>query len=209
MPKPSMKKSVDALRVAHSALAMAKQMRREPERKYFVLSSSTTNYLAGISTALFSVAQGAGGAQRVGDKLRALRMRLRGKFYSLVPSDTTFRVALVRSRGGGVPAVTDVWNTDDTQSLRNRSLDDIYTVVKEQTVTLNASFLNGDVSGQLDWDIPLDHDIFYTSAATTYERNGLYLVVTNDVADSASAVDKPAIGDTGSIWRAELTFTDE
>jgi hypothetical protein len=202
-------KSGGAMAVARHALQLAQQAVKEPERKFYQFSSQTTNYLTGVSTACCLVSQGASGAQRVGDSLRAKRLRVRGKFYSLTPSDTTFRVALVRVIGAGNPSSTDVWTTDDTQSQRNRSLDDIYKVLKEETITLNASFLNGDLTGQLSWDVNLgDMPIYFTSGAATYERNGLHLVITNDVADAASSIDKPAIGDTGSIWRTELEFVD-
>jgi len=208
MPKPSTM-SGGAMRVAQHALAVAKSAQKAPEEKYFQFSSQTTNYLAGVSTVLTSVAQGVGQAQRVGDKLQLRRVRLRGKFYSLTPSNTTFRVALVRSVGGGVPAVTDVWTSDDTQSQRNRSLDDIYQILKEETITLNDSFLNGDCAAQLDWDLSVNRPVWFAAGATTNERGGLYLVVTNDLADAASSITKPAIGDTGSIWRVELAYTDE
>lgn len=202
-------KSGGAMAVARHALALAQRAVAEPERKYFQFSSQTTNYLTGVATACCLVAQGASGAQRVGDSLRAKRLRVRGKFYALTPSDTTFRVALVRCVGAGSPGSTDIWTSDDTQSQRNRSLDNIYKVLKEETITLNASFLNGDLTGQLSWDVNLgDLPIMFTAGAATYERNGLFIVVTNDVADAASSIDKPAIGDTGSIWRTELEYVD-
>lgn len=207
--RKSGKQPDSAMRVAQQALQLAKAAVKAPEKKQFQLSSQTTNYLTGIVTAVSGISQGLTSATRVGDRVEVQRFRLRGKFYSLTPSDTTFRVALVRSVGGGVPAITDVFNSDDTQSMRNRSLDDLYSVLHEQTITLNASFLNGDLTGQVDWDLGLGLPIWYTGAGGTYERGGLYLLVINDIADAASSVDKPAIGDTGSIWRCETVYTDQ
>lgn len=201
--------SENALVVARQALSIASQLRRSEEVKEFQLSSQNTNFLAGTVTQLAPIAQGVTVANRVGDVVRAQRFRLRMKCYILTPSNSTFRVMLVRATGATVPSVTNVLTTDDTQSMRNLALDDTYVVLKDETVTINAAFLNGDRAGQLDWDIGLNNlPISFQAAATTYERNGLFLLITTDFADSSSAVSKPAIGDSGMIFRSSLLYTD-
>jgi hypothetical protein len=209
MSKPKHKGGGDAMAVAKHALAVAQSARKAPEKKYYYNALGTTNFLAGTVTQLFAVSQGVAANQRVGDALRCQRLRLRAKLYSLVPSNTTFRMALVRVLGAGTPAVTDIWVSDTTYSQRNRSLDDIYHVIKEETITLNDSFVAGDCAAILDWDMGLGGTpLHFTAGATTYERGGYFLVTTNDLADAASPGTKPAIGDTGTIWTAELTYTD-
>lgn len=206
------RKGATAMEVAQRALSLARRNAADPERKVFQKSTQTTNFLAGTVVALGDVSQGVTSASRTGEAIRARNLKMRMKCYALTPSDTTFRFVLVRSTlvaptisGGAAP----VFLTDDTMAQRDVRFEASHHIIKDEVVTLNASFLNGDVAANIEWDLNLgDLPITYQGASTNYERNGLWLLIMNDVADAASAVTKPAIGDTGVLYRTDLTFVD-
>ncbi len=212
-PRTSSASDESAMEVARRALAVARQAIAEPEKKIFQLSTQTTNFLAGTVTQLAPLTQGVTSANRIGDKVLLQRIKMQMKYYALVPSDTTFRFLLVRPLASSAATISGGSNplflTDDTMAQRDVRFDATYQILKDETHTLNASFLNGDCCGNLSWDINLGGlPCFFQGAATGYERGGLYLVILNDVADSASPVSKPAIGDTGVLYRTDIVFTD-
>ncbi len=201
-----------ALAVANRALALAGRLAAAREVKYFQYANDTTNYLAGAVTHIGNVPRGLQDYARVGDEIRAKSLHVRGKVYSLTPSDVTFRIIVfqdMQQTVSTIPNVTQLLTADSTVAMWNRDYDRRWRVLKEHTVTLNASFLNGDVAQDFEWHLPMGDVRMAWTAADGIEARGLYMLITADVAEAAGPLSKPAIGDVGTTIRSELSFYDD
>lgn len=208
--KRAAQKSQDPMVVAKAALQLAKSLRSEVERKRVQQITTQTNYLAGVVTLVSGIAQGDGVSGRTGDSVRLQNLDLRVNFATFTDSTVAWRMIVFSDRrqvAGTNPTVTQVLDTDSAISAFALGTADRWLVLKDVTIDQNARFLNGDMSNVLVCRIPLNNLVARWNAGTT-TAGQVYVLITCDVASTASMVGKPAAGDAATRFTADLSYTD-
>jgi len=185
-----------------------------PEVKEFTVSSSSTNVTAaaGAINYLFPVVQGIADSNRIGDKIRALKMELRvrtGSFETPNVGNSTYGVTVVvdKESNGAIPTISgsvtsSVFPSFDPvgQQSVQTTTSDRFKILKQYVYTAGM-LLNGGNAGIITFSLPLNRNMTYnatTGAVTDASGNQIYLIFTTN--DSANVVD--------FIYTAKLYFTD-
>jgi hypothetical protein len=203
-PKP-------ALEVALQALALAKGLRKEVEVKVYQQQQTFTNLLAGVVTDFTAIPQGVTVSQRIGESIRLQRLRIRAKLGMTVSSNMAYRCIVFadkRQQNSVAPLVAQVLVSDLSVSPYLVDNNDRWLILKDETIELNASFLNGDTSHSQVWDIDCRNLPLDFAFGAGHSKNGVYMLLTADVLDNSGGGTKPAIADSVAQFFWEATFSD-
>lgn len=209
--KKAAKSSKDPLGIAREALSLARSLKAEVEVKRFQQTTTQTNYLAGVVTHLSGIAQGDTVSARTGDTVRLKHVDIRLNMATFTDSTLCWRVIVFsdkRQVPATAPTVLQVLDTDSAISayaLGNAA--DRYIIYKDFTLSQNARFLNGDMSDNFVWRVPLGNRLGRWNGAN-YTDGQVFMLVTCDVASAATMVGKPAAGDAATRFTVDLAFTD-
>ncbi len=148
----------------------------EMKHSYYNSANNTVTQAGAVLDVTSLISQGVGGAQRIGDSLKAKRFR--GKFtYGYNPTQTapgtaTFVLGMSRD---GVPAVADVFAAVSTSTSGQAFPIDTYDKVDFWKVakTINVNPYEPQRFFELNHDF--NHDVLYTNASTTSTSGTVWL----------------------------------
>jgi hypothetical protein len=200
-----------AMAVALEALSLAKGMRKLVEAKVYQEQKTITNLLAGVITDFSAIPQGVTVSQRVGETIRLQRLRVRAKMGMTTSSNMAYRCIVFadkRQQNSVAPLVAQVLVSDLTVSPYLIDNNDRWLILKDETIELNATFLNGDQSHSIIWDIDCRNLPMDFAFGAGHSKNGVYMLLTADVLDTSGGGTKPAIADSVAQFFWEAVFTD-
>jgi len=146
---------------------------------------------AGSVALLATIAQGPAVTQRLGKKARYKSVQLRGNVRADTGTATTKVAVLVvydRAPRGAVPAITDIFNTDSSNSFNNDAMSDRYRIIHRRDYNIVGTSAGTTSASQQVIEeyiplnlLPVNFAALGTGAITDIVNGALYLVVLGDV----------------------------
>jgi len=199
-----------AMKVAERALRLAQSVAQATEGKRWQQTTTQTNYLAGVITAISDIPQGDGVSQRTGNSVRLKRLDLRLRLATFTDSDAAWRIIVftdTRQVFGTAPTVLNVLDTDSSLAAYALAHAGRFRIFKDMVVNQNARFLNGDMADDFHLTVPLNMTGRWSGASVTDGQ--VYVLITCDVASAVSMVGKPAPGDSASRFTVDIQYQDD
>ncbi len=140
----------------------------ENKHVYFNSSGSSITQAGTLLDLTSLISQGVGGAQRVGDSLKILRVCVKFIFgYNSSASTFQAVTAVLGHSADGIPAVADVFAVVSNTSSGLAFPLDTYGKADHWSQSKTTYVSSTDVVKFLDFDVKFGHDVLYTNAATT------------------------------------------
>jgi len=204
--------------MAQKALREVRKVRRDEELKYYETGTADQDGIAVSSTGfmhhLSVIPQGDGASSRDGNKIRIKELKLRGKFWTILNSNVTYRVIVFVDK-------RQVYGTPTTVSellvsaRTNATLDNDnvfqgrFKILMDRTFDLNTAYVGQDHALSFNKTIKCDIGAEWVGTGSAdISKNQLYMCLLCDTASSGGIYTAMASGEVMSNIRWNLKFTD-